>query len=53
MVHPAIVDESLRNLTRIGEYSEQEYRILSSTNILKMTGRKDIRLVNYREAFSV
>ena len=53
MVHPAVVDDSLKNLTRICGFSEQEYRILSRTSILEMTERRDIFLVNYGQAFAV
>jgi predicted glycoside hydrolase/deacetylase ChbG (UPF0249 family) len=53
MVHPAIVDRALRNLTKICDYSEREFHLLSRKSILEMTERNDIHVVNYRDAFAV
>jgi predicted glycoside hydrolase/deacetylase ChbG (UPF0249 family) len=50
MVHPAIVDDSLRKLTGICDYSEQEYEVLSKSSFLELSPSKDLHLVDYREA---
>ena len=49
MVHPALVDDSLRKMTKICDYSAREYGVLSETNFHDLCARDDLRLVSYRE----
>ena len=52
MVHPAVVDDQLRAMTRITAFSEAEYRLLSDPGFGKEIVASGFELVSYREAFA-
>lgn len=51
MVHPARVDEELRCLTRITEFSDREHEILTGFSLGQEAELRGFQLVPYSEAF--
>jgi predicted glycoside hydrolase/deacetylase ChbG (UPF0249 family) len=51
MVHPAAVDDELRSLTRITEFSVREHEILAGFSLGKEAERFGFHLVSYSKAF--
>lgn len=51
MVHPALVDEDLRGMTSITEFSAVEYGILTAPDFCDEIVQSGFKLVSYGDAF--
>ena len=51
LVHPALVDEELKRLTKISEFSLREHQVLARFSLGLKAGFRGFRLVSYAEAF--